>query len=395
MFKYIPLGLLLTTLAVRAHEEGKAIEELSSSIASIEISPQQRMMEEIAQLLPALQEKSDKEEPLACFQLASFYYATAPQDYAAEIVLLYTIAAEAKHVDSCYILGKAFYSEQLGLKNTDPRLVEYLKIAADAGHTEAPSYLALAYLHGMGVNKDMNLTLKWLEKAVELDHVVGLCTYGLMLRLGDEGVNIDYPRAKKYFERAVAKKYAFAMTQLGIMHQLGEAGEVNIPEAVQLYYQAVATGGNEDKQDQALCNLGVLYFEGKQIKQAIDKAERYLITSADWGNMDAQLILGTCLINGEILERKKYLGLTYLAKAAAQGDETAKSLLSIEKNLLTVSAREGDKEAQRILGVCLMDDKIFEKDMELGLQYVIMAAKQGDEQANFMWSQIKELPLPY
>ncbi|MBW8308262.1 MAG: sel1 repeat family protein [Candidatus Paracaedibacteraceae bacterium] len=394
MFKYVSIGLLLTTVAANAQDERNEINESSSSVASLDLSPQQEIRNEMAQLLPSLQEKAAKEDPLACFQLASFYYATAPQDYAAEIVRLYTIAVNSKHIDSCYILGMAFYEEQLGLKQTDPRLIEYLTMAANAGHTEAPSYLGLAYLHGLGAPKDINVAIEWLEKAVKLDHVVGLCTYGVLLRTGDEGVETNYLRAKEYFEKATAKNYAYAMTQLGMMHHLGEGGDVNIPEAVRLYNQAVTAGRSEDPQDQALCNLGVLYLEGKQIEQDIDKAQHYLTTAADWGNVDAQCILGACLAQGKILEKKRYRGLTYLAKAAAHGDEGAKLRLEVEKSLLTVEANEGDKEAQRVLGICLMDDKIFEKDMNLGLQYTIMAAQQGDELASLMLSKIKSLSLP-
>ncbi|AIK96680.1 tetratricopeptide repeat protein [Candidatus Odyssella acanthamoebae] len=393
MFKYASIGLLLATVLVKAQDDKNEIGKLASNMASMEIAPQQERGNEVAlinQLLPLIKEKEAKEDPIACFQLASIYYERAPQAYAEEIVRLYIIAAEAKHIDSCYILGMAFYSEQLGLKKTDARLVKYLTVAANAGHSAAPSYLGLTYLHGVGVEKDVKAAIEWLDKAVEHNHVVGLCTYGVLLRAG-EGIEPDYPRAKEYFERAVAKKYAYALTQLGVMHQFGEGCEKNIHEAVHLYYQAIATGGHQDKQDQAFLNLGMLYLEGTEIEQNIDKAERYLITSADWGNRDAQRIIGMCLVEGQILKKRTYTGLTYLARAAAQGDEVASSLLGVEKNSLTLLARSGNKEAQRVLGICLMDDTIFEKDKEFGLGYIRMVAEQDDELAKLMLEEIQNL----
>jgi TPR repeat protein len=393
MFKDALIGLLLTTVLVHAEEDRSEIKELSSPRVSIESASPQEMLNETAhinQFLPLIKEKAAQEDPVACFQLASFYYQYDPQARAAEIVRLYTIAAEAQHIDSCYILGMAFYGEQLGLKKTDARLVKYLMMAAEGGNSEAVPYLALAYLHGFGVEKNIQTAIEWLNKAVEHDHVVGLCTYGVLLRAGEE-IEPDYQRAKEYFERAVTKEYAYAMTQLGVMHQFGEIGEVNIPEAVRLYEQAIITGGVQDRQDQALLNLGMLYLEGAEIEQNIDKAERYLTDAADWGNRDAQRIIGTCLVEGQILEKRTYSGLTYLARAVAQGDELASKLLDIEKNSLILLAHDGHKEAQRVLGICLMDDTIFKKDLKRGLGYIRMAAEQGNELAFSMLLKLQGL----
>ncbi|AIK96679.1 tetratricopeptide repeat protein [Candidatus Odyssella acanthamoebae] len=390
MLKYIPIGFLLATASADAQDDKNKRE----GVSSIEISPQQEMLREetlINQFLPLIKEKAAKKEPLACFQLASFYHAQAPDDHTQEIVQLYTIAAEAKHMDSCYILGMAFYHEDWGLKRTDVRLVKYLTEAAARGNGEAVSYLALAYWHGFGGEKDINAAIKWLDKAVELDHAMGLCVYGTLLR-SKKDIEADYPRAKQYFERAVAKECAYAMTQLGIMHQFGEGCEKNVTEAIRLYRQAITT---EADQDQAMLNLGMLYFEGTEVAQDIEAAQYYLGLSADLGDRDAQRVMGTALVKGESLEKRTYAGLTYLAKAAAQGDERARSLLDVESDSLTVSADSGDKEAQRVLGICLMDGTIFEENTLLGLRYVWRAAEQGDELANQLLEEIEKISCLY
>jgi TPR repeat protein len=379
MLKYIPVGILLSIVSLQAQEEKNKVEGLSS-ILSVEIAPQQEMLNEmtfIDQLLPILQERAAKEDPLACFHLASFYHKHDPQKYEEKIIQLYTTAAEAHHPDACYALGVAYYNEDWGLRRTDSRLVKYLTTAAESGNGEAISYLALAYWHGFERERDIHAAIKWLDKAVELDDALGLCIYGILLR-SKKDIEVNYCRAQSYLERAATKGCAHAMTQLGMMHQFGEGVEKNIEEAIRLYRQAITTEADED---QALLNLGVLYLEGKEVAQDSEAAQYYLELSADLGDRDAQCILGRALIKGEILEKNWYKGLKYLWMAAEQGEEDAIVLLDAESETLIDLAKEGDKVAQRVLGIWLMENAIFEENVPLGGYWLQMAAEQGDELA--------------
>ncbi|WP_075643772.1 tetratricopeptide repeat protein [Paraburkholderia monticola] len=79
----------------------------------------------------------------------------------------------------------------------------------------------------------------------------------------------DYSRARSWFERAAGLNYVPAITQLGVMYN-GD-GSMGAPadhvKAARLFLEAARAG-----DAQAMNNLGLLYLQGKGVRQNVNEA---------------------------------------------------------------------------------------------------------------------------
>ncbi len=88
-----------------------------------------------------------------------------------------------------------------------------LRMAAEAGHSEAMARYATALLNGVGVIKDPTLALKWYGEAAKRRHVVG--TYGFACcYLNGEGVLVDLAVGLHFMKKAAALGYPAAVTYM-------------------------------------------------------------------------------------------------------------------------------------------------------------------------------------
>lgn len=91
---------------------------------------------------------------------------------------------------------------------------------AEQGDAKAQSGLALAYLNGQGVPKDVGLARQWAEKAALQGHAEGQYILGSMYLAGT-GVLQDFPTALKWFEKAAQQNHAAAQYRLGLAYYNG------------------------------------------------------------------------------------------------------------------------------------------------------------------------------
>lgn len=91
---------------------------------------------------------------------------------------------------------------------------------AEQGDAKAQAALALAYLYGQGVAKDVRLARQWAEKASLQGHAEGQYVLGL-ISLAGLGVLQDFQAAIKWFEKAARQNHAEAQYRLGVIYQRG------------------------------------------------------------------------------------------------------------------------------------------------------------------------------
>lgn len=91
---------------------------------------------------------------------------------------------------------------------------------AYAGDAEAQYRLGLMHRFGWGVDKDIELAVRFLGTAAEKQHVGALAELGTMYRLG-RGVPEDPARALDLLTRAAARGHGIAQLAVGRMHRDG------------------------------------------------------------------------------------------------------------------------------------------------------------------------------
>ncbi len=115
------------------------------------------------------------------------------------------------------------------------------------------------------------------------------------------------------------------------------------------------------------------------------------------GDKDAQLRLGICYDNGEIIGKDKVKAVYWYRKAAEQGDNDAQRNLGVcyEKGEGVVkddkqavywyrkAAEQGNTNAQFNLGICYDNGRGIVKDAKQAVYWYRKAAEQGDNDAQF------------
>ena len=192
-----------------------------------------------------------------------------------------------------------------------PKRVMLLQKAADAGSLDAMYDLADCYADGVGVGKNMELAIKWLTKAADLNHLKSQAGLGVMYMMGDKELGQDYALAEKYLSMAAERGFPKAQLALSYLYR-----------GMQEYAKALAWANKcLDVEPEAGCVLGQIYDEGLGVEPDIRKAMGYYEKAADGGDADAQNILGNYYSSVERTEEELDLerAFNYYQKSAAQG----------------------------------------------------------------------------
>ncbi len=115
---------------------------------------------------------------------------------------------------------------------------------AEQGEAQAQSSLALAYLKGLGVTKDVRVARLWAEKAALQGDAQGQYLLGWMY-LDGSGVLQDFKTALKWFEKAAQQNHAEAQYRLGLMHYNGYGVGMDKSKAYFWFNLAAAQGQRE------------------------------------------------------------------------------------------------------------------------------------------------------
>ena len=118
-----------------------------------------------------------------------------------------------------------------------------LAARADGGDAKAQYQLGLAYFKGVGIERDPQLALKWIEKAAEQGYSEAQYALGAMHH-GGRGALQSFPLAYKWFERAAQQNHSEAQFSLGVMYRNGQGIPVDKSKAY-IWFNLAAAQGHE------------------------------------------------------------------------------------------------------------------------------------------------------
>ncbi|MFM9842844.1 MAG: SPOR domain-containing protein [Dongiaceae bacterium] len=130
-------------------------------------------------------------------------------------------------------------------------------------------------------------------------------------------------QAVEWYQAASTQGVAAAQTNLGLMYAQGRGVKQNYDEARKLWDQAAVSG-----HPMAQFNLGLLYLQGLAGTPDERKASQYFLQSARQNVPDAQYALGTMYLAGRGVTKDRDEAVAWLQKAAAAGHQRAILALS-------------------------------------------------------------------
>ena len=294
-----------------------------------------------------------------------------------------------------YRIGKMHMYGQ-GTKENPEEASSWYKKAAIAGNQYAQYSYGSCYFYGNGVEQDYKEAKQWYEKAEKQGNIYAAYALGQMAERGLVGKK-NLEQADKYYEKAFSGFIKTPKEQqdenikyrIGYMLLTGKGVQANPDEAIPYLESATKLGNerakiqlakaylqskNNDNYDKgiellvSISNdedgyvayvLGKEYLEGKY--QDFEKAEKYLLLSADKGYEYAQCKLG-----------KEYLS----------GDNFTQDIPKA-KELLLASANQNNQFAQYALGREYLTGERLEKDLPKAEMYLIESVNQENQFAQY------------
>ena len=229
------------------------------------------------------------------------------------------------------------------------------------------------YLYGSVAENDPNTAFKWLEKSAMADnkyaqHTLGnMCCYGI-------GTEKNLSKAFDFYSKASRKGMPYSDYALAQMYYYGNGIEQNEKFAQEYYSKALSAFLMYDKDDKLLYKIGRMYYCGLGTDADKPKAMKYLVESAEHGNMQAKRIVAQELISEKYIPQDIQRGIIMLTECADKGDSSASYKLGkiyfkgeylpqdydkAEKNL-SVAVTDNNRDAMYQLAKLYMTDEKYD-----------------------------------
>ncbi len=273
--------------------------------------------------------------------------------------------AQKGNAEANYQLGRC-YENGWGDNEDDGKAAEWFGHAAQLGHSEAFTrlrplaevksnleaqyQLGLCYKHGLGVQRDISLALKWLECAALKFH------RGALEELG---INFSHESQALY--------------DLGLYYFEGRGGKKDIARALELFRRSA-----EDDNEEAKYYLGLCYKNGWGVEQDRKQAVKWFSIAVRQGHLKAFYEL-QAFVTEEDAEAQCDIGDCYYYGHIEGVDKDPEEAVK----WYTRSAEQGDAAAQYGLGECYANGDGVAKDFEEAAKLYIKAAEQGHAAAQF------------
>jgi len=149
--------------------------------------------------------------PAACFEKGKRLYDA--KEYA-EAVEFFRIAAQQGHTDAQYYLGNCYYTGK-GVDKDPAEAANWYRKAAGQGHPAAQYALGFCYAHGAGVKQSHSMALMWYKKAAEAGHTAAINSVAWHYAYGGAaGVKRNKEEAIRLFLINANKGDQYAIRQL-------------------------------------------------------------------------------------------------------------------------------------------------------------------------------------
>ena len=267
-------------------------------------------------------------------------------------------AADAGDVAACNKLGDQLYNDG----NIGDAMQYYGKAALK---DDADALYNLAYCHIYeDYDKNPALGVRLMQSAADKNHAKACRLIGFFYFYGEQTLPEDFDKSFYYMKKGADLGDATAQAHIGQCYEGGMWGVEKEDHALARYYYDLALKQNNEH---AQWCVGMNYMIGKcGYPQNDEQAFKYFKMSADNGSSKGQLAVAVRYWNGEGTAKNPRMSLSYMEKAAEQGNVEAMSrfgqalFFGIEcditdanlargREFLKKAAARGDKEAKEIL----------------------------------------------
>lgn len=302
-----------------------------------------------------------------------------------EAAMLFRKAAELGCTDAMAELGRCL-EHGLGVKRDIKQARTWYKAAADRGNVLGMLRLACSYPASGPSHREQ--TEAWFRKAAEAGNGKAMYCLAIYLKRGEHGWDQDLEESVTWLARAVDKENPDAMYVLGRCYAEGEGVEKNLEMATELYRKAAEHDNPH----------GMLMVAQRALESG-DKSEAFKWfgrLQKDFDNAEGMYGLGWCYQNGIGVDTDEVQAVDWYKKAVERGNRRALFHLGscYAKGLGGLPKDERKafvlyQEAERLnvpgtayaIGLCFLEGKGVEKDLEKGLAYLNRAASEGDVKA--------------
>uniref|UniRef100_A0A915D3P9 DZIP3-like HEPN domain-containing protein n=1 Tax=Ditylenchus dipsaci TaxID=166011 RepID=A0A915D3P9_9BILA len=256
--------------------------------------------------------------------------------------------------------GHHYRDGSFGVKQDYAKAATYYAKAATGGNPEGMYNLALLYAKGLGVKRDMKISLMWLKKAAEMP------TNTMFGRLG----------------------IAEAQHSLGLRYQTGVGVPKDLKLAIEWYQKAV-----DNNCAASANNLGLLYQNGTGVKRSLETAFMHFKMAAQQDDVPAMINLSSCYFGargtGSIfpLDEDIQQGMVWLQRAASLGNlQAANKLEQLKQSPKAID----DLRVQSLFPIIPPEADLLNYQEHVGV--VSERAKRGSVTANRVlkiWQHMK------
>lgn len=118
---------------------------------------------------------------------------------------------------------------------------ELMKVAANAGHSQAEHFLGMMYEYGLGTSQDFDKAAENYRRAAEKNFPESMYNLALMYAFG-RGVDQSYARALPLLDAACTLDHAPSVYYMGIFKMFGYGMKVNYEQAFNWFERAASIG---------------------------------------------------------------------------------------------------------------------------------------------------------
>lgn len=230
------------------------------------------------------------------------------------------------------------YLEGLGVTKNEDKALKYIQAAADQNFDAAQALLGFLYDEGRVLPLDKKKAVSYYKKAAEQGNTSALLNLGLAYYKG-EGVAKSDQTAIEMLEKVPVEQKPLAGRYLGEIYLSNSNLPDRYPKAIRAYSSSAKNG-----------DIASYYALAQIFSQAdsgvFDKkrALNFYTYAASKGYVPAQYLLGTMYVNGEEIERNLFLGHAWLEMAASNRYDPAISALKQLEKDMTLSEMEASKK---------------------------------------------------
>jgi uncharacterized protein len=179
---------------------------------------------------------------------------------------------------AAHLQGLTMIHGQCGASPDPSTGMARLRLAAEAGVTEAAFDLARALEHGVAGEPDLAEALRWYGEAAELGHPGAHWHLGMAF-VSARGRPRDPVRAVEHFRQSAEGGHPDGMTSLAVMYATGDGVEQDFRRAFSLYEQAAAAG-----QPHALRGMGVMLALGQGVDVDLVRGREFYLRAVELGD---------------------------------------------------------------------------------------------------------------